>query len=92
MILRTLCISILLLGLTPIKSAANARAYIADSDYLKYRQQLVANALNDPTIKERINNARTIDEINEILKMETEEKLKKYREEHGLDVNGATKE
>ena len=93
MVLRSLFISVLFLGLTPFKSeGANAQAYIADSDYVNYRQQLVADTLNDPKIKERIKRARSIEEINEILKVEVEEKLKIYREEHELDDNGSPKE
>ena len=78
---------------TSISAAgANASSYIADSEYVKYRMELLQEALNNPLIVERIQNAKSIEEANNVLKLELEDKLKKYREENGLDENGAKKE
>jgi len=96
MILRSFFVSVAFFGLAPDISYADnsqtAATYIAASDYVSYRQQLVGDALNDPVIKKRIKNARSIEEINEILRAEIEVKLRKYRNEHGLDENGESKE
>ena len=77
---------------TASASGANASAYNADSAYLKYRMELVQEALNNPLLAQRIQNAQSVEEVNDILKIELEDKLRKYREENGLDENGASKE
>ena len=76
-------------------AGANASAYIASSASLKYREyrlELIREALNNPLITERIQNAKTVQEVNDILKDAIEDKLKKYREENALDENGEIKE
>jgi len=72
----------LVTGLTPANSdtAGNAASYIADSDYLSYRHELVREALNDPTIKMRLKSARTPQEINETLKRESLKKNLEFTE------------
>ena len=77
---------------TTTVSASGTSEYIADGAYLKYRMELVQEALNNPLIAQRIQNAQSMEEVNDILKIELEDKLKKYREENGLDENGASKE
>ena len=71
---------------------ANASASNAGSAYLKCRMELVQEALNNPLKAQRIQSAQSVEEVNDILMIELEDKLKKYREENGLDENGASKE
>ena len=90
--LRIVSIAVAILFVTPVNSnASNARAFIADSDYVNYRHKLIGEALNDPIIKERLKNVQTPEELNAILSESVEGKLKIYREEHNLDENGASK-
>lgn len=93
MILRSLFVSILFLGFTPMKSDAERSAafYIIDSGYLSYRQKLNSDAMNDPLIKKHLEDGLSLEEIGELIEAGIEPKLKKYREEHGLDENGAKK-
>ena len=84
-------IAVVILFVVPVNSnTSNTRAYIADSDYLSYRQKLIREALNDPIIQKRLKNAQTPEELNAILRESVKGKLRIYREEHNLDKNGAS--
>ncbi len=94
MILRLFIVSVLFLGFTSMKSDAEGSAafYIIDSGYLSYRQKLNSDAaMNDSLIIKHLEDGLSLEEIGELIKAEIEPKLKNYREEHGLDENGAKK-
>jgi len=73
-------------------SGANAKAYIIDSDYLRYRLELVRDAMTDPIIKKRLESAQSMEAYNDILKAEIQDKLRIYRDDNNLDENGASRE
>ena len=98
MILRLVFVSIVLLGFIPMNSKAEGSAtfYIIDSGYLEYRQKLnseaASDAASDPIIMKRLEDGDlSLQEFFGLIKAEIEPKLKIYREEHGLDENGAKK-
>ena len=94
MLLRLFIVSIIFFGFTPIKSdvVGSAAFYIIDSDYLSYRHKLNSDAMKDPLRLKRLEDGSlSIEEFKKLIKAEVEPKLKIYREEHGLDVNGAKK-
>jgi len=64
---------------------------ITNSDYLEYRGKLYSDAIRDPIVRQRLERAASLEEINKIIKAEVDEKLKIYREVHGLDENGNKK-